>query len=322
MLNEIDLSRIDLNLLVVFEAVFAARHVGQAAERLNLTASAVSHGLGRLRRLLDDPLFLKSPKGVVPTARALELAEPVGEILARIRAVVATAAPFDPATSTRRFTIGAPDATAAVLLAPLLAALKRDAPGIGVSLRQGLPRPGTNDTARAWEPVLAALDARDLDIAVVPPDATPARFAGRVLYEEAFVIAGRRGHPYFDAPGLVRFCAMRHLVVSLDGDPYGFVDSALAEKGLSRHVAVTVPNFMLALAVLAEGDLIAALPGSLVAMHGERFGLVAAPPPLALPVYAMRAIVPKVALMDAGVAWLYAQLAGPKPAPARRSRPA
>lgn len=88
----------------------------------------------------------------------------------------------------------------------------------------------------------------------------------------------------------------------------------MPEEDLSRHVAVTVPNFMLALAVLAEGDLIAALPGSLVAMHGERFGIVAAPPPLGLPVYAMRAIMPKVALMDAGVAWLYAQLAGPKPA--------
>ena len=121
MLNEIDLSRADLNLLVLFEAVLDEGHVGRAAERLNLTASAVSHGLGRLRRLLDDPLFLKTPKGVVPSARALELAAPVAEILDRVRAVVATAAPFDPATSTRRFMIGAPDASSAVFLPPLLA---------------------------------------------------------------------------------------------------------------------------------------------------------------------------------------------------------
>src|SRR5579885_3481731 len=112
MLNRIDLSRADLNLLVLFEAVLEERHVGRAAERLNLTPSAVSHGLGRLRQLLNDPLFLRTPKGVVPTARATEIAAPVAEVLARVRSVMATAAPFDPSTSTRRFTIGAPDGAA------------------------------------------------------------------------------------------------------------------------------------------------------------------------------------------------------------------
>ena len=70
MLNQIDLSRIDLNLLVLFEIVFQERHVGRSAERLHLSPSAISHGLGRLRTLLGDPLFLKTPKGVVPTERA------------------------------------------------------------------------------------------------------------------------------------------------------------------------------------------------------------------------------------------------------------
>src|SRR4029453_14143410 len=77
MLNAINLSRADLNLLVLFEAVLQERHVGRAADRLNLTPSAVSHGLGRLRRLLNDPLFLKTPKGVVPTARATQLSPPL-----------------------------------------------------------------------------------------------------------------------------------------------------------------------------------------------------------------------------------------------------
>ena len=113
MLNHIDLSRADLNLLVLFAAVLEEGHVGRAAERLNLSASAVSHGLGRLRRLLNDPLFLRTPKGVVPTARATDLAEPIADILARVRRIVSTAAPFDPATSMRRFIIGAPDGTSA-----------------------------------------------------------------------------------------------------------------------------------------------------------------------------------------------------------------
>src|SRR5918992_3316226 len=106
MLDEIDLSRADLNLLVLFEVVMREQNVGRAAQTLNLTPSAISHGLGRLRRLLNDPLFLRTPKGVVPTARATELAEPVADILARARRVIAAAEPFDPATSTRRFTIG------------------------------------------------------------------------------------------------------------------------------------------------------------------------------------------------------------------------
>src|SRR5688500_1119224 len=109
MLNKTDLARSDLNLLVLFETVLEERHVGRAAERLKLSSSAVSHGLTRLRRFLNDPLFLKTPKGVVPTARATELAAPIAEILAHVRSVIATAEPFDPAKSTRRFTIGAPD---------------------------------------------------------------------------------------------------------------------------------------------------------------------------------------------------------------------
>src|SRR5262245_9739845 len=139
MLNETDLSRADLNLLVLFEAVIEERHVGRAADRLNISPSAVSHGLGRLRRMLNDPLFVRAPKGVVATARAMELAAPVAEILARVRSVISTAEPFEPATSSRRFTLGAPDGVAAVFLSSLLAGLQRSAPGVEISIRQLLP---------------------------------------------------------------------------------------------------------------------------------------------------------------------------------------
>src|SRR5918997_2009030 len=103
MMNEIDLSRTDLNLLVLFEAVLQERHVGRTADRLHLSPSAVSHGLKRLRRLLNDPLFLRTPKGVVPTARAMELEEPIGDVLARVSGIVSASEAFNPATSTRRF---------------------------------------------------------------------------------------------------------------------------------------------------------------------------------------------------------------------------
>jgi len=315
MLNQIDLARTDLNLLVLFEVVLRERHVGRAADRLNLTPSAVSHGLGRLRRLLNDPLFLRTPKGVVPTARAAELAAPIADILARTSAVMATAAPFDPATSTRRFAIGAPDGASAVVLRPLHARLRAIAPGIDIGVRQILPAP-----ARVWWSALADLEAGAMDIAVIPSDDIPPRFEKRLLYEEEFVIAMRAGHRFARNPTLERYCEMQHLVVSHSGDPHGFVDDALAKRGRERRIALTVPNFMLAVAVVAETDLLAALPGRFAAMHRARFGIVGLDAPLPLPASRVNAVAPKAALMDAGVAWLFDLLAGSaQTEPTRRS---
>ena len=204
MLNEIDLSRADLNLLVLFEVVLAQGHVGRAAESLNLTPSAVSHGLGRLRRMMNDPLFLRTPRGVVPTARAMALAEPIAEILAATRRVLASASPFEAATSERRFVIGAPDGASAVFLSGLLDTLARTAPGIDIGLRQVLPAPVASPE-RAWLGVLAELDAREMDIAVIPAEPGAARFHTRLVYAEDFVIGVRAGHAFAAEPTLERF---------------------------------------------------------------------------------------------------------------------
>jgi len=304
MLNGIDLSAADLNLLVLFETVMGARHVRRAAEQLHLSPSAVSHGLSRLRRLLGDPLFLRTPRGVVPTDRANELSEAIADILVRIRSVVARAEPFDPARSTRRFTIGAPDAAVSVFLPPLLDALRRASSRIDLSIRQLLPRPGESPPALAWQDALAELEARALDVAVIPLGETPARFVRRPLYDEDFVIAMRAGHAFAKDRSLSGYCTQRHLVVSQSGDPRGFVDKALARRKLVRHVALTAPNFHLALAILSDSDLVAAMPRQFVARHGARLGVVAVDPPLPLRRFRLHIVVPKVALMDAGLSWL------------------
>jgi DNA-binding transcriptional LysR family regulator len=180
MLNQIDLSRTDLNLLVLFETVLEELHVGRAAERLNLSASAVSHGLGRLRRQLNDPLFLKTPKGVVPTERALALAEPIADILIRVRGVVSSAVPFDPCRSSRRFRIGAADGFS-IFLPPLLAEIAKTAPAIDIVVKH-----------MQRETALADLDSRAIDVAVAPFDEMPARFAARTLYDDDFIVASSR----------------------------------------------------------------------------------------------------------------------------------
>jgi DNA-binding transcriptional LysR family regulator len=304
MLNEIDLSRIDLNLLVLFEVVIKERHVGRAATRLNLSPSAVSHGLGRLRRLLDDPLFLRTPKGVVPSARAAELAEPIADILARVKRVISSSEPFAAATSTRRFTIGAPDGLSATFLPPLLASLRGPAPDIDIGVRELLPDTAIRSAERFWAPALTDLEARKMDIAVLPLDEVPARFVARQLYEDDFVIVMRAGHAFAAKPTLARFCEMRHLLVSLTADAFAFVDEALGRQGRTRRIALTVPNFMMALTIIAETDLIAALPRRLASRHAERFGITSVEAPLAVPRFRISAVVPGVALMDAGVTWL------------------
>lgn len=310
MLNEIDLSRTDLNLFVVFEAVMEARHVGRAATRLSLSPSAVSHALGRLRALLDDPVFLRTPKGVTPTDRAMQLAPAIADVLSRARSVVASASPFDPARSDRRFRLGAPDGVSAVFLPRLLAQLRRTAPGVAISIAQLLPEPGEPLPGLAWRSALRELETGKIDAAVLPFDDVPVRFTAQTLYEEEFVIAMRAGHPLRRKMTLPSYCAADHLVVSESGDPHGFVDDLLARRGGSRRVALTAPNYMFALALLAETDLVSAVPRRLAALHAPRFGLAWVEAPIPLPRFSLRLVTPTVALNDAGLAWLVAVLLG------------
>jgi DNA-binding transcriptional LysR family regulator len=156
--------------------------------------------------------------------------------------------------------------------------------------------------------VLDELETRAIDLAIVPLDDVPQRFAARTLYEEDFVVAARAGHPFAAEPSLERYCEMRHLVVSLTGDPHGIFDEALTGMGLTRRVAVTVPNFMQALMLLAETDLLAALPRRLVEMRAARFGLVGVELPLPWRAGKIQAVATRAAMMDPGVAWLFEML--------------
>ncbi|HTU66084.1 MAG TPA: LysR substrate-binding domain-containing protein [Steroidobacteraceae bacterium] len=298
MLNRTDLSRIDLNLLVVFEAVLEERHVARAASRLHVSPSAVSHGLGRLRRLMHDPLFLRQPKGVVPTERARQLAAPVADILERARQVMTTAVGFDPTTSRRRFVIGAPDGAYGVLLPPLLAELRRTAPGIDLAMR--------NLVGGQFEWALTELDERRLDLAIMPFAQLPARFAARKLYDEDFVLArgAQAGGTRPRKLTLAQYCELPHLVVSASGDPSGPIDAELEKRGHRRRVVLTVSNFLQALAIVAETDLVAALPRQFARKHAARYAVRLTEPPFPMLSAPLRLVVPEVATRDAGLAWL------------------
>jgi DNA-binding transcriptional LysR family regulator len=304
MLHQTDLSRVDLNLLVLFEAVLAEQHVARAAGRLNLSPSAVSHGLSRLRRMFNDPLFLRSPKGVVPTERGLALAQPIADILHNARKLVASAAPFDPTTSTRRFVIGTPNGGSAEVALALLKHLRAAAPGIDLGF-VSLPR-----THLGWDQAFTRLDDRKVDLAILPfRDSlgfadVPARFVTRFLYEDGLVVGMRHGHDFAADPTLERYCAAQHLLVSVTGEIDGIVDRYLTEMGLTRRVAVTVPNSTVAFEMVENTDLLVSAPRRLVMTQTKRFGLTVAELPMTLPKSQIRVILPKAGMADDGLVWL------------------
>ena len=266
MLNQIDLSRTDLNLLVLFETVLEKGHVGQAAAALSLSPSAVSHGLGRLRRLLNDPLFLRTPRGVTPTDRALDLAPRIAEILQGVRGVLGAAEPFDPATSTRRFRIGAP-----IRPLPSMArfSCSRLGPRRPVSAFRcftffpgSAPRPArapSRTSLTSWTTVASI----SWQFRIWPIRRSRRGFWQGPLAATGWFAVCRPDHPFARAPSLETYCAARHVFMSLTGDMTGVIDTVLARMDRQRVVVTTVPNAMLALLMAASTDLVAGVPSSL-----------------------------------------------------------
>lgn len=305
MLNETDLSRVDLNLLTLFEVVMKERHVGRAADRLNLSPSAVSHGLGRLRRLLNDPLFVRHPKGLNPTERALLLEPLVADLLARARSLIGAALPFDPAHSDRRFRLGTVDAIGSVVIPSLLSDLGGSAPLVTIGVTTVFP-----------QEAVASLDSGRIDAALLPDFDYPARMAVTRLYPEDFVIAVRNDHPMPERPSWAEFAGGTHLLVSAEGSRRGFVDDLLERHGLRRHIALTVPSFLSALAVLAETNLIAAVPRTLADRNAARFGVRLCEPSKPIQPDHICLVMPKAAATDPAMIWLAdrvanASVAGP-----------
>jgi DNA-binding transcriptional LysR family regulator len=251
-MHQIDLARADLNLLVVFEALFADRHVGRAAKRLCLSQSATSHALGRLRELFNDPLFVRNPRGIEPTPRGRELAQPIAEALAQIRGFLSPVAAFDPATLQRIFKIAAHDYAMTVLVAPLIAILRAEAPGVDLRCVSMPPAD-----------VIEALDRGTLDCALGGFHGIAAeRVTRTLLFSDRFVGVARRDHP-----GLRRgrmtlkdFVATPQVLVSADGEVRGGIDEALASAGHQRRVVLSTPSFLALPWIVETTDLVGVLP--------------------------------------------------------------
>lgn len=272
-MKRINVSRIDLNLLVVFDALVAEGHATRAAQRIGLTQPAVSHALNRLRALFEDPLFVRSPRGMVPTPAALEAAPSIRSILEQVEVVFHGGQVFQPEESTRQFVLGLSDYAAFVLLPGLTARLEREAPNISIVVR--------NTSHGVGFPMLEE-GSVEL-IAGNFPD-PPSHLREELLYDEDFVCAGRGDHPALAGPlDLGRYLSLRHLQVSTRGNPHGYVDAVLAERGLKRKVAVTVGHFLMASFLVDSSELVATEPRRLFGRLPGGLPLRVFPPPIEIP---------------------------------------
>ncbi|BBX82655.1 LysR family transcriptional regulator [Mycolicibacterium aubagnense] len=251
-MHEIDLTRADLNLLVVFEALMRERHVGRAAERLSLSQSATSHALSRLRAMFDDPLFVRHPRGVEPTSRAQELAPHISNSLVQIRQILSPQTGFDPKALRRPFTIAAHDYAIAVLTPMLVDDVRTQAPSVDLRFISVGPLE-----------VVAGLDRGEIDFALGGfIDVAAERVARTQLFSDRFVGVARHDHPYVSARrmSIDHFTSLPHVLMSAGGPARGDVDQALSALGLARRIAVTVPNFHALPYVVENSDVIGVLP--------------------------------------------------------------
>ncbi|HYD32401.1 MAG TPA: LysR family transcriptional regulator [Azospirillaceae bacterium] len=277
-MHPINLAAVDLNLLVVFDALMRERHATRAGIRLGLTQPAVSHALGRLRGLFGDELLVRAPGGMVPTPLALGLEPRVREALAQLESLLSRDVPFDPARSDAALTVGMSDYAAFVLLPDLARRLAAQAPRVTLRVRHTSHVLGHD-----------MLDRGEAELIVGSFPAPPARLASEALFAEDFLCVARAGHPAFQAPlTLEAYRALPHLNVSLHGEPTGYVDRMLERThGTGRRIAVTIGHFLMAPFVVADTDLVATEPRRVVAPLAARLGLSVQEPPVAIRPFAV-----------------------------------
>lgn len=292
-MSEIDDAGLDLNLLVALDALLAERNVTRAARRLGVTQSTMSHTLSRLREALRDPVLVRAGRAMVPTPRAESLAAPLRRALDELRRVVRHEARFDPATSTRAFSLACPDVVAA-LLPTLAGRLSAEAPGVRLETH-----------ASTGIDLVTALSTSTFDLGLSPAIADGAGLVQRALGEVRFCILARRGHPAlarkrFD---LDAWIAHPHVIVRAWATGPGTVARAFEATGRTRRIGAVVPGFLAAPFVVAETDFFFAAPRELVAPLAAKLDLVMLEPPLAMPALQVVALWHERMQADAGHTW-------------------
>lgn len=290
------LDNFDLNLLVACDALLAERSVTRAAKRLNVTQSAMSAALKRLREAFQDDLLVQSGRSMVPTPNALAIAPRITDAIRDLRVLISAGTAFDPATSQRRFRIAASDYVATVLLVPLLARFETIAPGVAMDI--SLP---TTDTGER-------LAKGEFDLVLTPREFVADKHPCDLLFTERQVAVGCRNNALLASPlELAAFAAAKHVAVRLDGrDTYA--ENALKAHGLDLRIDVIAPSFIQVPHFLPDTHRIALMHERLARHMAQLLPLAIAEVPLPIAPMQEMAQYHSARSGDAGLAWLRGQM--------------
>ena len=267
------ISRIDLNLLVVLDAIYTEGGITRAAEKLHLTQPAISHSLGRLRELFRDELFTREGRAMVPTPLARNLIEPVRRALRGLETTLNELERFDPASTQRRFNLAVRDSFEAVVLPPLLRQVTRAAPSIDVAAVQV--------SRRELESELAA-GALDLALDVLLP--LSEQVQRKRITADRLVVVARKGHPAVRRGlTLATYLKQHHVLVSSRRAGPGLEDVELSRQGLSRRIRLRCQHYFAACRVVAQTDLVLTMPGNYARVANRELGNQVLPMPLEMP---------------------------------------
>lgn len=273
-MSAIDIRAINLNLLPALEALLSTRSVSEAARRLHVTQSAMSHSLAKLRELFADPILVQSGRRMVLTPRAEQLGAMLPSALERLASALAAPEPFDPRTTSRVYRIATLDYFELTAMPDVLAHLRRHAPGVRLELERFSPAS------------LPALAAGEIDLALIGGSAQLPRAGLRrvSLYRDPFEVIVRPDHPAVGRRlSLSTYLELGHVLVSVEGRGEGVVDRELGRIGHARQVALRVPHFVSAPLAVLRSDYICTIASTVARRARELFGVRVVEPPLALP---------------------------------------
>lgn len=267
-----ELCQVDLNLLVVLDALLQESSVTRAARRVGLSQSAVSHSLKRLRVLLGDPLLLRTSRGMVPTPRAQQLLAPVHQAVGQVQGVLAPRKPFDPVLSSHSFTLSMQDTGQAGLLPELMRRVHRKAPGVRLQVHPGIGGFQADELA-----------CGTIDVALAIDPALPQGFHSEPVFDITYVSIMRTDHPKLNGPLTPEvFSQLRHVAVLRDGLVDPDLERVFAAHSLDLHLALVLPSLLPVPWVIAQSDLVATVPETLLNLLPTDFPIVRHPPPLPL----------------------------------------
>ncbi len=299
-----NISKIDLNLLVYLDVLLREKNVTRAANQLNITQPAMSNGLKRLRELLNDPVLVRTSEGMVPTQRALELQPTIRGVMFTLEETLQPNKEFEPIESKRVFRIMASDYAASVLIPPLLNKLRELAPHT------------TLDIMTPSDVSFHDVENGKVDMAINRFDELPQSFHQKSIWKDHFSCVVNHNHPILNDFNLDSYLKAKHIWVSKTGfgigvgmNPddvrkLGWVDEALAKLGKTRNISVFTRNYHVALHLACEQDLIATLPSKMAQLNANRDDVVILDPPFPIAPFELRMIWSALLHRDSGHMWL------------------